>query len=272
MSNIILIVLKFIAGVMTASSAMIVDAVHSLSDVFTDIAIYIALQFSIKSPDDDHPYGHGKIENITAVIVGVLLIQIGIFFIYNGVKSVVIGDIAKVHGNFGLYAAGLSIVIKEVLYHITKRFGKKIKSEALIANAWHHRSDAFSSVVALVGIAASLLGFVYGDIIAGAIIAVILISIGLRIIKKNGNILIEASVDKEIVEAVKQVIENTSGVLSYTDLRLRWSGDKIFGEVIIKVGGSQSVTAGHNISQKLERSIAKKVDDIGSISVHIEPK
>jgi cation diffusion facilitator family transporter len=269
--NSLVIIPKFIAGILTGSVALITDGVHSLSDVFTDVVIYIALRFSIKSPDKDHPYGHGKIENLVAVIVGVLLIQVGGFFVYDGIKSFIADEIVSPTSAWGLYVVIFSILIKEFLFHITKYYGRKIKSDALIANAWHHRSDAFSSVVALIGIGASLLGFKYGDLIASVIIAAILVTIGIQIIVRNGNILIEASVSDDILGNIRNIAINTQGVNDYTHLKMRWVGKKIHGVMNITVDGEISVRDGHKIAHKLKQELTDNIKDLGSIIIHIDP-
>ncbi len=270
-ANVLLTGVKLAAGILSGSVAMITDAVHSLSDLFTDVIVFFSLHWSLKSPDQKHPYGHGKIENIAAVIVGLLLLQLGLWFIYEGAQQLIKGEIHELKNNWALWAAVISIVVKEALFQVTKIFGKKIKSDALIANAWHHRSDAFSSVVALAGIGSGLIGFKYGDLIASVVIAGILIWIGVDIIRSNANILIEASVGDDVLDIATAILKDQKGVKRYRRLRLRQVGKDIYGEVNIEVKGKLSVKEGHDIAQALKKQLIAKIEGLKDISIHIDP-
>ncbi len=269
--NIILFGVKLAAGILSSSTAMITDAIHSLSDLFTDIIVFFSLHWSIKSPDDEHPYGHGKIENIAAVIVGLLLIQLGLWFVYDSAHQVITGNVKVLKNNWAVWAAVASIVLKEALFHITRIMGNKIKSDAMIANAWHHRSDAFSSIVALIGLGASLLGFRFGDIIAAGLIAVILVYIGGKILFQNANTLIEASVKPEELDQAREVLRTQEGITDFRRLRLRQVGKDVYGEVNIEVKGDLSVKEGHDIALRVKQRLFQTLTALKDISIHIDP-
>ena len=269
--NVILALFKLLAGFLSGSLAMLTDAIHSFSDLFTDVIVFFALKWSLKNPDEEHPYGHGKIENIAAVIVGILLVEVGVFFFYEAIKDFLTGHVAKLHNPIALWAAAISIVFKEGLFHITRFLAGRIKSEALYANAWHHRSDALSSVVALAGIGASFLGFAYGDLIGAVIIAVILMFIGIKIVKKNGNILVEASVPVEILKKCEAMIKKNAEIKGYSGLRLRQVGKDIYGEVNIQLDADLSIEEGHRIAHNLKQNIFSEIEDLKHISVHVDP-
>lgn len=269
--NLLLVGVKIAAGILSASTAMITDAAHSLSDLFTDFIVFFSLRLSIKSPDEQHPYGHGKIENIAAVIVGLLLIQLGLWFVYDSVQRLFSGSAQLLKNNWALWAALASIVLKEILFHITRSMGRSIQSDAMIANAWHHRSDAFSSVVALAGLGSSLLGFRYGDLLAAALIALILVYIGGKILLENANTLIEASVSPEVLEQAREILRTQEGVRDFRRLRLRQVGKDIYGEVNIEVDARLSVRQGHDIALRLKQRLFQSLTGLKDISVHIDP-
>lgn len=269
--NLVLIIAKFIGGIFFGSLTLITDGVHSLSDVFTDIIIFFALKFSMKAPDEGHPYGHGKMENLVAAIVGVILIGVSATFIFESITNLISGEISVPKGRLPFIIAAFSILVKELLFRITKRWGERVKSPALIANAWHHRSDALSSVIAVAALGSGALGFVYGDILGSVLIAVVLIRVGVKVIMENSATLLEASVEESLHCEMMAVILETEGVKHAHRLRLRYVGDKIFGEVNLEISGEITVREGHDIALSVKRRLFHKFDQLRDISVHIDP-
>jgi len=268
--NIILTVFKFWAGVIGKSQVMIADAVHSFSDLTTDIIVLIGLKFSCKPKDKVHPYGHGKIETVATGIVGLGLIIVGLEIGYEGIHASIFHP-KTVPTFIALVAAVVSIAVKEGLYRYTVFVGKKIGSQSVIANAWHHRSDAFSSVAALAGIAGSQMGWVILDPLAAALVAVMIVKVGIEIGLASFKELIESSVDEKMIRAISEKALTVQDVREVHAIKARNVGTSIFVELHIEVDENMTVKESHTVAGEVENVLKADMADIESVTVHVEP-
>ncbi len=275
--NAVLIALKFVAGVLGRSSAMIADAVHSLTDFVTDVIVLVFVHLSGKPRDKGHEYGHGKFETFATLLIGVLLVGAGIGLMINGIRLV----IASLHGEtlpepnwIALSVAIISIVSKEILYRYTVKVGKEVRSEAVVANAWHHRSDAISSLGTLVGIAGAMFFGVKWrilDPLAAVVVSLFIIKSGWDIIKPSTAELLEASLPDKDVEEISEIIRSVPGVKDFHNLRTRKVGNEIAVDVHIKLDGNLSLVEAHNIATEVEKGIRSRFGEGSMINVHMEP-
>lgn len=276
--NFLLLVFKFIAGIVGHSAAMVADAVHSLSDFVTDIVVIVFVRISGKPQDESHDYGHGKYETLATAIIGVVLMGVGIGILVNSVTGIVDafnGKVLEAPGMLALVAAAVSIVLKEVLYRYTVIKGKKLDSKAVIANAWHHRSDVFSSIGTLIGIAGAIfLGEKWRvlDPIAAFIVSVFIIKIAVDLIKPCIDELLEKSLSKEVEERILTIITAFPEVDSPHHLRTRRIGNNIAIEIHIRMDGAMSLTDAHDITKKIESAIKNEFGPETHIGIHMEPK
>ncbi len=276
--NIVLTSLKLAAGLTAKSGAMVADAFHSLSDFATDIVVLIGFRFIAKPVDKSHDYGHGKVETLSSVIIGVMLLAIGLKIFCVGGQSIVNiyrgGDIPE-PGKIAFYAAILSIITKEWLYRYTVKIGKAINSQAVVANAWHHRSDAFSSVGTMLGIGGAIwMGEAWRilDPIAAVAVSFFIIKTAINSSLGGVNELLEASLGKETEDRILDIIRSVPGVLAPHDLKTRRIGNYIAIDLHIEVDKNLRVTEAHHISTDVEDEIKKEFGEETFISVHIEPK
>ena len=267
--NILLAALKFVAGTLGKSSAMMADAFHSLSDLLTDFVVIFTHRIGQIPKDADHPYGHGRAENIGAAIIGVaiLLVSLGILA---DVWSVIESGLALVPNWLAAGGALVSIVAKEILFHYTKAVGEKINSPAIVANAWHHRTDAISSIAALIGIIAAMLGYPIMDPLAGGVVAVLIARAGFVILNQGVKDLMDTSLSEKKVKEIAKQIEQTPGVLQCHDLRTRRIGGEIIMDAHILVDKELSVSEGHNIAEMVRRDLIKTWDNIHDILIHVD--
>jgi len=267
-ANVLLTVLKFIVGFLGGSAALIADAAHSLSDLASDLVVLVGLKLSAKPVDDSHPYGHGKIETTAAVLVGLILIGIGVYIFREGVDGLVRDD-ATHPGWLALSAAALSIVIKEVLYRVTVNVGRREQKMSVIANAWHHRSDALSSVAALAGVGGNMAGLTHLDQIAAIVVSIFVVHAGANICWQSIKDLIDTAVEEKLIDRMKAVIAATDGVLSFHKLRTRKVGGAIFVDLHLLVDGGLTVREAHHVAEEVEERLRLelKVDDV---LVHVE--
>ena len=276
--NFLLRVFKFIAGVVGHSAAMVADAVHSLSDFVTDIVVIVFVRISGKPQDESHDYGHGKYETLATAIIGVVLMGVGIGILVNSVTGIVDafnGKELEAPGMLALVAAAVSIVLKEALYRYTVIKGKKLDSKAVIANAWHHRSDAFSSMGTLMGIAGAIfLGEKWRvlDPIAAFIVSVFIIKVAVDLIKPCIDELLEKSLSKEVEERILIIITAFPEIDSPHHLRTRRIGNNIAIEIHIRMDGAMSLTDAHDITKKIEAAIKNEFGAATHIGIHMEPK
>lgn len=272
-----LVLLKFIAGFVGRSSAMIADAVHSLSDFATDIIVLLFVKISGKPRDTTHDYGHGKYETLAALIVGIILLAVGVGMLIEGIKSVIDaahGSLLPRPGMIALIVAVISIVSKEILYRYTVKAGRTLNSSALVANAWHHRSDAISSLGTLFGIAGAMfLGEKWRilDPIAAIIVSGLIIKASWDIMRPSANELLEGSLPENIEKEIVTTIKNVSGVLGTSHLKTRRIGNTFAIDVNVKMDGNITLYAAHAIASNVEDALRMKFGKDIQISVHMEP-
>ena len=275
--NMALFVFKLVAGLIGRSGAMIADAVHSASDFATDIVVLAFVRISAKPRDDDHHWGHGKYETLATLIIGVALFAVGVEILLDSaekISAVVNGEVLPRPGAIAIVAAALSIVAKELLYRYTIRVGKQTESPSVVANAWHHRSDALSSIGALLGIgAAYFLGEKWriADPIAAIVVSALIIKVSLDLCRKALEELLEKSLPREVEEEILSIVTVNPKVQKPHNLRTRRIGSDIAIEVHIRVEGTMTVSESHEISREIEQSLRKRFGERTAVAIHIEP-
>ncbi len=275
--NLLLTIAKIIAGIVGKSAAMIADGVHSLSDLVTDIIVLVFIRVSGKERDKNHQYGHGKYETFATMLISFALMIVGIGILLTSSKKVldsVHGLVLEQPGYIALYAALISIITKEGLFWYTKKIGLKVNSQAMVANAWHHRSDALSSIGAAIGISgAILLGEKWRvlDPIAGIVVSFFILKVAWDIANPSIKELLESSLPEETENDILEVIKNTLGVKGYHNLKTRKIGNIYAIEVHIKVDKELTVESSHQIATQIEKSLRAKLGNQSHIGIHIEP-
>jgi len=272
--NIVLSVLKYIFGVYGKSSALIADAIHSSSDIISDIAILIGLRYWYKPADDEHSYGHRKIETLVTLFISLILLFIGFKFIYNGVFSI-INRVYLIPSSFTLIILVISIISKEILFRWNIKVGKHIKSSALIANAWHHRSDALSSIPVILAIAISTINpnFAILDSVASIVVSIFILKVALNIIKESYLTLADSSAPKEILDKIKNICKNFKDIDDNCTIKSRYLGyNAICVDLIVKVDGAMKVKDADELSHALSKKIINDIDEIVDVFVHVDPK
>ena len=268
-ANLLLSVIKFLGGIFGNSTAMIADAVHSLSDLLTDAVVLFTHKIGRMPKDEGHPYGHGRAESLGAVAVGAIIIIAGIGLGYETFKIVSSGQF-RIPGWIAALSAILSIVINEGLFHYTLKVGEKIHSPTIIANAWHHRSDAVSSIAALVGIIAGFSGYPIMDPVAGAIVGLMIIRVGYMIVAEGINDLMDTALSEDKTDEIRKAIGEIHEVLEFHDLRTRRMGGKVFMDVHILVDLDLTVTEGHKIAESVRRKLINTMDNVEDVLVHVD--
>lgn len=278
LGNLLLLVFKFVAGVVGHSSAMIADAVHSLSDFVTDVVVLAFVRVSAKPQDASHDYGHGKFETIASFLIGLALVAVAIGIIAWGslkLSAWLSGEALDVPGVLALWAALLSIVVKELLYRYTARRGKALESQVMIANAWHHRSDALSSVAAAIGIGgAILLGERWAvlDPMASIVVGAMLVKVAWDLLKTNIDELTEGSLPAETEEEILQLIAATPGVEQPHHLRTRRIGNHYAIEVHVCMDGALPLREAHDRATMIEKGIKTRFGQQTHVTIHMEPQ
>lgn len=267
--NIILSIIKIICGIAASSAAMIADGMHSLSDVFTTVGVIIGLKLSSKKADKEHPYGHERIESITALFLSFILFIVAIGIGYSGIKNIITNNYTT-PGIPAIAAAILSIVSKEIMYFYTMKYAKKINSTSLEADAWHHRSDSLSSIGALIGIVGARMGYKILDPLVAVIICIIIIKVAYDICKQSIDQLIDVSASDDIVKIMKSKIMNINGVIKIDNLKTRKYASRLYVDVEISVNSDISVEEGHNIAMKVHKSIEED-KQVKHCMVHVNP-
>jgi len=270
--NVLLILLKFFAGIFGNSQALIADAVHSVSDLFTDAIVLLGLRVGLKAPDEEHPFGHGRIETLASAIVGMALIATGL---YLGIDAALnIYRHTEYHPTtLALIGAGVSIVLKEALYHYTVHTGRRIKSRLIIANAWHHRSDSLSSIAVFMGVGGALINPSWHilDSFAAVLVSFFIIKVGLEILRNSLREFTDTAPPPEILNKISDCTRSVEGVLDMHDLRVRTSGGMCQMETHIVVDGQLTVSEGHRIAKAVESCLAEEIEDFDRIIVHVDP-
>ena len=270
LTNLSLVAIKGAGGVMTGSQALIADAIHSAGDLVTDVIAYVAVHAGRNDADESHPYGHGKFETFGTLVLSVVLAGVGIGVIWNLVHELMSGETQKL-GVMALAAAGASIVFNEALFRYTLFEGKKVNSKTIIANAWHHRADGLSSVAVFAGIGLNMLGFEYGDHVAAAIVAFILLKISYSLGREAFDELVEAAVPEAQQILINKAIDKTEGVLDCHMMRARYLGGDILIDVHIDVDPLISVSEGHRIAELVEYNITQVCPEAVDVTVHVDP-
>jgi len=268
--NTILSVVKIVVGLFGHSSAIVADGIHSMSDVFTTIIAYVGVNLSAKKADDDHQYGHEKFEPIMSKILATVLIVTALMIGYNGIKSMFSGNL-ETPSQLNLLAAGLSIVVKEWMYRYTKKAADKINSSALKADAWHHRTDAFSSIGSLIGVAGALLGFKFFDPLAAVVIALIIIKVGVEIYLKSIDEVMDKSADEETIQKIRQAVQSVEGVVAIDMLLTRQHASVIYVDLEIGVDGDLTLWKAHAIAEKAHLIVEDEVPLVKHCMVHVNP-
>ena len=270
--NLLLIGLKFTMGLLGHSQALIADAVHSVSDLFTDIVVLFGIWRGRKPPDESHPFGHGRIETLATAFVGIALIGTAL---YLGIHSALNIYLHKEYHPtlLAILGASLSIAAKEALYHYTIHTGRRIKSPLIIANAWHHRSDALSSIAVLLGVAIAHIKPEWNilDAYAALLVSFLIIKVGMEISAKAFHELSDAAPEPEIIQQIKTCTLGVEGVIDAHDLRVRTSAGKIQLEIHIVVDWRQTVAEGHRIAKNVEECLLEDIDRLSSVIIHMDP-
>lgn len=271
--NVILSIFKLIAGIVGHSGAMISDAVHSASDVFSTIIVILGINIASRQSDDDHQYGHDRLECVAAILLAVVLFATGIGIGIGGINKIITGTAGKdeIPGMIALLAAVASILVKESMFWYTRSAAKKINSGALMADAWHHRSDALSSVGALIGIGGARLGFPVLDPIASVIICVFIVKAAYDIFKDAIDKMVDKSCDEETEEKMRRLIEEQQGVLKVDVLRTRLFGAKMYVDIEIAADGDITLREGHEIAQVVHDKVEEEFPLVKHCMVHVNP-
>lgn len=275
--NFLLIVFKFVAGILGHSAAMVADAVHSLSDFITDIIVLVFVKISAKPADSDHDFGHGKYETLASALIGLCLIGVGGMIGYQGVTKIIFvvkGGELESPGIIALIAALVSIALKEWLFRLTRRVGKDVDSPALEANAWHHRSDALSSIGTAVGIGGAIfLGHKWTvlDPVASVIVCVFIVIAAVKIMHSSVGELVERSLPQDVQERIKESVYKDSIISDIHNLRTRRVGDRYAIDMHVRLPGEMSLDEAHEHVSAAERRIRDTFGGQTLISIHVEP-
>lgn len=272
--NIVLSVMKLIAGIVAHSSAMISDAIHSASDVFSTFVVMIGIKLSSKSADKEHPYGHERLECVAAIVLSIVLLITGLGIGSDALKAIMQKDYSnlQIPGILALIAAIVSIVAKEGMYWYTRHYAKKIDSSALMADAWHHRSDAFSSIGALIGIAGARMGFPIMDSVASLIIFVFIVKAAYDIFKDAMDKMVDHSCDEDTENEIRECVRENPDVAGIDLLQTRIFGNKIYVDMEIALDGSMSLAQAHKIAEAVHDSIERNFPKVKHIMVHVNPE
>jgi cation diffusion facilitator family transporter len=270
--NILLTLVKLTAGIIGNSRAMVADSLHSASDVLATAIVFVGIRISKRPADEKHPYGHGNADTIASFIVALILLSTGLYLGFSAAHVLIHGQLAKPPGLIALYAALASIIIKEAMYHYTVRVGRFLNSQAIIANAWDHRSDAFSSVPALIGIfVARIWNKPILDPIASFIIAIMIFRIALHLLHSSVDIIMDESPDLETIRDISNIISQVDGVMRVRDVRVHQRGPDRTVDTKIEVNGQITVDQGHNIAAEVKTALTESNMRIVDAMVHVDP-
>ncbi|MCH5258625.1 MAG: cation transporter [Lachnospiraceae bacterium] len=272
-ANFILTIFKLLAGVIAHSGAMVSDAIHSASDVFSTIVVIIGIRISSKASDKDHPYGHERLECVASIVLATVLAVTGLGIGYSAVSKIVGGDYSQlaVPGMLALVAAIVSILVKESMFHYTRIYAKRIDSGALMADAWHHRSDALSSVGALIGIAGARIGFPILDPIASLVICVFIEKAAYDIFMDAVDKMVDKACDEEVELRLRECALAQEGVLGVDLLHTRVFANKIYVDIEIRVDGNKKLWESHGIAEHVHDAIEQTFPKVKHIMVHVNP-
>ncbi len=271
--NIVLTVFKLFAGIFSNSGAMVSDAVHSASDVFSTIIVIIGAKMAQKDSDKEHPYGHERMECVAAVILSAILFFTGLMIGYSGVVKIISGDYGSliIPGVLSLIAAIVSIVLKEGMYQVTMKVARRANSSALKADAWHHRSDALSSIGSFIGIFAARQGFPILDSVASVVICLFILKAAVDIFRDAISKMTDQSCDEETIKKLSEEISAQNGVLRIDQIKTRLFGDKVYVDIEIATDGNMTLFESHEIAQRVHDAIEEKFSNVKHCMVHVNP-
>jgi len=276
--NVVLLLFKFVAGIAGHSAAMVADAIHSLSDFVTDAVVLVFVRISVKPKDKSHDYGHGKFETLATTIIGLALLAVAVGILYSGVSKIVEwanGKQLEAPGMLALWAALLSVVLKEAVYRYTMVTARQLQSQALEANAWHHRSDALSSVGTAVGIGGAIfLGqrWTVLDPLASVIVGLFILKVSVRLLRNGIGDLMEQSLPDEVEAEILRTVAAVDGIDQPHDLRTRRIGNHYAIELHIIMDGGVSLREAHDKASEVEELLRKKYGGETHVAIHVEPK
>ncbi|MBQ6290445.1 MAG: cation transporter [Clostridia bacterium] len=270
-TNVILTLLKLAAGLLAHSGAMISDAVHSASDIFSGLIVLLGVKIATKEPDEQHPYGHERYECVAALLLSGILAVVGGAIGIGAVKDIISGKTAEIPGLLALIAAVVSIAVKESLFWYTRGYAKKYRSTALHAEAWHQRSDALSSIGALIGIAGARMGVPVMEPIASLIIALFILRVAIRIFKEAIDQMVDHSCNEEAEEAFRTTALEQPGVMGVELLRTRMFGNRVYVDLEIAADPNLTLAAAHEIAEDVHDAIEKTFPEVKHIMVHVNP-
>lgn len=271
--NIVLSLFKFFAGIIGHSSAMVSDAIHSLSDVFATFIAWLGIKLSMQAPDKEHPYGHERLECVASLLLGTILFGTGLMIGLSGLKTIFAGHYENLQapGAVALVAAVVSIATKEGMFWYTRYYAKVLNSAAFMADAWHHRSDALSSIGSLIGIGGAMLGFPILDPIASVAIAICIIKVAFDILKDAVSKMLDTACSDKYEQKLSDFISSQEGVDRVDMLHTRMFGNKIYIDAEIAVDGDKSLTEAHAIAEHVHHQVEKNFDNIKHIMIHVNP-
>lgn len=275
--NMVLLAFKFVAGVVGGSAAMIADAVHSLSDFLTDIVVVVFVRISSKPQDSDHDYGHGKYETLATSLIGMALLAVGVMILYNGARDImraIGGEQLPQPGMIALVAALVSIALKEWAYQFTVRAGKQIHSSALVANAWHHRSDSLSSIGTAIGVGGAIaLGSKWAvlDPIAAVVVSLFVIATAAKLLRQSADELLEKSLPQDIEREIVDIVGQEPVAGEVHNLCTRRIGSAIAIEMHVRMPGSLTLYESHIHASNIERRLRQRFGSNTHLSLHVEP-
>lgn len=271
--NVVLAGIKILLGTIGNSYALVVDGIHSLSDLATDVLVVVVAHHGGADADEDHPYGHQRIETAASVALGVLLALTGVGILWDAIDRLFETNRLMTPGALAIIGALLSIIAKEALFQYTKVVAKRVKSPLLLANAWHHRSDAISSIVVLIGIIGTIAGLDYLDAIAATVVALMIIHIGWGLAWSALRELVDTGLDASRITSIREVIQSVPGVQALHMLRTRRMGETALVDVHIQLDNPRaSVSEGHQVSEAVRGRLVNEIEEITDVTVHIDPE
>ena len=270
--NLLLSAMKLAAGLLAHSGAMVSDAVHSASDVFSTVIVIIGMRAAGKESDREHPYGHERLECVAAIVLAGALLATGLMIGYQGIRSILAPEEdITVPGLAALIAAAVSIGVKEGMFHYTRAAAKQVNSEALMADAWHHRSDALSSIGALIGIAGARLGVPVMDPIASLVICVMIVKAAYDIFRDAVDKMVDRSCDEETEQAIRALALRRDGVMHIDRMMTRQFGNRVYVEMEISVDGEMALRKAHDIAEQVHNEIEQEFPQVKHIMIHVNP-
>ncbi len=271
-ANVVLAAFKLVAGILAHSSAMVSDAIHSASDVFSTFVVMIGIKIASKEPDEEHPYGHERMECVAAIILATILCITGLGIGKNALQYIT-GNSSEVSvpGMLALIAAIVSIIVKEAMFWYTRHYAKKIDSGALMADAWHHRSDALSSIGAFIGIIFARMGYVMMDSIACLVICVFIVKAAYDIFKDAIDKMVDKSCSLEVEAEIRTIVMSVDGVKGIDSLSTRLFGNKMYVDIEIRADGEKTLNETHEIAEAVHDSIEAQFEKVKHIMVHVNP-